>query len=383
MGNESGWRAAFSALLIAGLLAGDTAGRALRDAGPADVRRIGELTSRWHLRYAAEPAAAGATHRVVPLAGNQAWLFVTAEGRPGTSLLHWNTSGWNPAGSLPGQLKKAGYIDVSASPSGDAVLVINHVPGEQGGSAEHLWQFSGGRWTRHRPRHLDWTGDFAVVGRNDVWLTQGGGPEGPPADMVHWDGTALRRKTPPEATDLVAVAAARPDDVWVVDDRGWPRTLHWNGERWRVTPLPCTPAIARRDCHGRPFLGRLSGLAAGLGNDAWAVGPGWADGARPVVLHWNGAAWNQVRLDVGHHTGLAAVRTDSVGGVWIAANPANGTPYVLNLRNGEWARSALPPRSGPPARIVDIAPAPGTTHLWVHAQHGDGPGKTSLVYELQ
>ncbi|WP_440099509.1 hypothetical protein [Streptosporangium sp. H16] len=382
MSNESGWRIALSALLIAGLLTGDAAGRVVRHPGPADVQRIGEPAARWHLRYATEPATADITHRVVPAAGNQAWLFVTGEGRPGTSLLHWNTSGWNPVGSLPGQLKKAEYIDVSDSASGDAVLVINHVPDEWDDSTEHLWQFSGGRWTHHRPRHLDWTGDFAVVGRNDVWLAQGGGPDGPPPDMVHWDGTALRRHTPPEATDLAVVAAAGPDDVWVVDDRGWPRMLHWDGGRWSVAPLPCTPALARRGCHGRPFLSRLSGLAAGSRNDVWAVGPGWADGARPVVLHWNGVAWNQVKLDVNHHTGLVAVRTDPVGGVWIAANPADGTPYVLNLRNGEWTRSALP-RSGPPAHIVDIAPAPGTTHLWVQAQHGDGPGKTSLIYELQ
>jgi len=157
--------------------------------------------------------------------------------------------------------------------------------------------------------------------------------------------------------------------------------LHWDGEHWKVTPLPCTPALAQHDCHGRPFVSRLS-LAAGPKNDVWAVGPGSADGARPVVLHWNGTAWKQVRLDVKHRTGLAAVRTDPVGGVWIAANPAEGTPYVLNLRDGTWTRSA-PPQGKPSTRIVDIAPAPGTTRLWVHAQHGDGPKETSLIYELQ
>ncbi|WP_433361346.1 hypothetical protein [Streptosporangium sp. CA-115845] len=379
MSNEPGWRSVLLALLTAGLLVGDAAGSAPRQAGSTGVRQIGELASHWHLRYAA--AAGDITQRIIPSTGNRAWLFTTDRRRPATSLLRWNGTSWNPVGSLPKQLRKAGYLDVSASASGDVVLVINHVPGKWDSSTEHLWQFSGGRWTHHRPRYLSWTSDFAVVDQNHAWFAQGGDPEGPPPAMVHRNGAAWRWETPPEATDLTAVAAAGPDDVWVVDHRGRPRTLHWDGRQWKDVPLPCAPALARRDCHERPLLSHLSSLAVRSKNDVWAVGSDWTGGARSVVLHWNGTAWSQVKINVSR-TRLGTVRTDPVGGVWIAANPAEGTPYVLNLRNGRWSRSALP-RGESSTRILDIAPAPGTARLWVHARHGNGPGETSLIYELQ
>ncbi|MGJ6965761.1 hypothetical protein ACSDR0_28025 [Streptosporangium sp. G11] len=382
MSDGSGWRLAFLSLLVTALLVGDGAPLVPAPAGPADVRRIGGQDSHWHLRYATEAAAGDVTQRVVPAGGDRAWLFVTDRRRSATRLLHWNATSWSPVDSLPVQLGKAGYLDVGASASGDVVLAINHVPGEGDDSTEHLWQFADGRWTHHRPRHLGWTSTFAVAGRNDAWLVQGGDPEGPPPAVVHRDGTALRWRTLPEATDLTSVAVAGPDDVWVVDHGSLPRTLHWDGRRWKAVPLPCTPALVRPACHGRPFLARLSGLAARARNDVWAVGPGWADGARPVVLHWNGTAWNQVKVNVGHRTALTAVRADPVGGVWIAANPAEGRPYLLNLRDGTWTRSVLP-RSGPSARILDLAPAPGTTRLWVHVRDRDGPRETSLVYELR
>nr|WP_055501391.1 hypothetical protein [Nonomuraea pusilla] len=84
-------------------------------------------------------------------------------------------------------------------------------------------------------------------------------------------------------------------------------------------------------------------------------------------------------------TGLTAVRTDPVGGVWIAANPESGAPYVLNLRHGRWTRSTLR-AAGPGERIVDVVPAPGTTRLWVQTER-PAPGRTgtataSVVYEL-
>jgi hypothetical protein len=374
MSNGPGRRLALSSLLIAGLLVGDAAGRTSRHAGPTGVQQISEPAAGWHLRYATEPAAADSIAlQIIPTRGGRAWLFVTDRRRPATSLLRWNTPRWNPVGSLPEQLGQARYVDVRASASGGTVLVINHVPGKWDSSTHHLWQFSGGRWTHHRPRHLDWASDFAVVDQDDAWFAHGGDPEAP-TGLAHWDGTAWRRHTPPVATDLTTVAAAGSDDVWVVDNRGWSRTLHWDGRRWRDVPFSCTPALTQHDCH-------VSSLASGSRNDAWAVGPNWADGGRPVVLHWSGAAWNQVKLNV-NRTALAAVRTDPVGGVWIAANPAGGRPYVLNLRNGKWTRATLS-RSEPSARIVDIAPAPGTTCLWVHAQYIDGPEETSLIYELQ
>ncbi|MFG1962435.1 hypothetical protein [Nonomuraea sp. NPDC049028] len=364
---------ALLSLLIPSLLGGDAAALTSRHAGPTDVQQISEPASRWHLRYAADDIS----QQIIPTTGNQAWLFVTDKGRRTTSLLHWNATSWQPVGNLPKQLRKATYIDVRASAPGDMVMVINHVQTEED-LTEHLWQFSGGRWTYHRPRRLletQRTSDFAVLDQNHTWFAQGDGDGG--GWMVHLNGTAWRQER--LLGTLTTLAAAGPEDVWVVDQSGPPRTLHWDGKQWKDFTLPCVSSSSQHACYGRAGGLLLSSMTARSNNDVWAVGPNWADGALPVVLHWNGTAWNQVKLTVNDHTALVAVRTDPVGGVWIAANPAQAAPYVLNLRDGKWTRSTLPP-SKQPVSIVDIAPAAGTTRLWVHAKQGKG---TSAIYELQ
>ncbi|MFI6738266.1 hypothetical protein ACIBI9_35535 [Nonomuraea sp. NPDC050451] len=95
---------------------------------------------------------------------------------------------------------------------------------------------------------------------------------------------------------------------------------------------------------------------------------------RRVVLHWNGASWQQAELPI-ESTTLNEIRADKVGGVWIGVNPDRGGSYVLNFRAGRWTRAALPR-----GRVGRIAPIPGTTGLLVLAQEGKD---TFLIYELR
>ncbi|MFG1685097.1 hypothetical protein ACGFNP_33385 [Nonomuraea sp. NPDC049269] len=151
---------------------------------------------------------------------------------------------------------------------------------------------------------------------------------------------------------------------------GW-SMLRWDGSSWKSAELPTQfDKVSRLEVGGSPS-----------GETIWAVGPAWADGGSPIVLHWDRTQWKQVSLNV-VRTGLTAVRTDPASGLWIAANPSSGAPYVLNLRDGSWTRSTLP-GAGPADRIIDIAPAPGTTRLWVRTEHQRDDKITSLVYELR
>ena len=81
----------------------------------------------------------------------------------------------------------------------------------------------------------------------------------------------------------VDVISAR--DAWAAGSSGLGMfILHWNGAAWRRISIP-VPADG----------GMLIGVFAASGRNAWAVGCTKTFGsfnARPLVLHWNGTAWN-------------------------------------------------------------------------------------------
>src|ERR1039457_1258792 len=80
---------------------------------------------------------------------------------------------------------------------------------------------------------------------------------------------------------------------------------------WTVVPAPPTGQNAF-----------LSGISADGGTDAWAVGSENAEangvGAKPVIDHWNGAAWSQVTAPAtaGNTASLAAVSASSAADAW-------------------------------------------------------------------
>lgn len=343
-----------------------------------------ESALRWTLRYTGQGGL-----RMVSTAGGGASLFAMEGRRPRWSMLLWDGTSWKRAG-LPEPFGKAGRLDVASSASGKTIWAAAAAYGTYDSVTEHLWQWSEGRWTRHLSRSAEWNQvvGIAVDSQDDAWLVTGMDPDGDSSKVLHRSGKIWRDDTPP-ALSLARVAAARPDDVWVVTDQQMSNevaiTLHWNGTDWKKVDHPCMAESARSSCRGRHYLSQMS-LAAQPDGHAWAVGPAWADGGSPVVLHWDRTQWKQVSLNV-VQTALTAVRTDPASGLWIAANPASGAPYVLNLRDGRWTKSTLP--GGSPADpIIDIAPAPGTARLWVQIERHDlvgnqrGDKKTSLIYEL-
>jgi hypothetical protein len=113
--------------------------------------------------------------------------------------------------------------------------------------------------------------------------------------ILHWNGTGWKRVASPathgNAVLLTGVAATSASNAWAAGiagtTRGGPFILHWNGASWRRAPSPVR--------HGA-----LLAVAAS-GRSAWAVGfvgnagfPGSRATNRPLILHWNGAAWRRV-----------------------------------------------------------------------------------------
>ncbi|CAG1010700.1 hypothetical protein PHYC_03906 [Phycisphaerales bacterium] len=107
--------------------------------------------------------------------------------------------------------------------------------------------------------------------------------------------------------------------------------------QWQPTP---TPNVGNS-------VTRLTSISALSQDDAWAAGL-WRNnptGEGPVIIHWNGAAWNLADLPSSAHLGTSpqvlGVDAAPNGDVWFAGYltttyPTNNMPLVLRWRNGGW-----------------------------------------------
>jgi hypothetical protein len=128
--------------------------------------------------------------------------------------------------------------------------------------------------------------------------------------VLHWNGTAWRQVSVPDAGSLDAVTVA-PERVWIAGDQ---YVEQFNGAAW--TKLPVAPGVS--------VITGLAHTAAGL----WAVGYadyGCGEGTCTAswAALWNGSAWTEV--PAGGGTGLSGVT--AAGSQVLAA----GGPGVVQL----------------------------------------------------
>jgi hypothetical protein len=164
--------------------------------------------------------------------------------------------------------------------------------------------------------------------------------------VQHWDGRAWRIVDSPSLgrgyNDLYAVAATSAMDAWAVgywrptnDTDYRPLVLHWDGAAWRSQSLPMTQA------------GQLLGVAAVAPNDVWAVGS-FTDtgGARALALHWNGGRWTRVNVPgpaAARYAILNGVSASPSGDVWAVGNAYVEGRYVTLTEHWDGARWTMVP----------------------------------------
>lgn len=199
-------------LVCASAMTSDTA---RHDAAWTAGRAV-ESSSRWTLRYTARDHA-DFPLSMSPAADGGVSLFIRKRPGPGWSMLRWDGASWKRA-CLPAQFAKASGLEIGGSPSGETIWAVLSVPQKYDTVAEHLWRFSGGRWTHLLSRSATWNPvvGISVDSRGGARFVTGMDPDGDRSTVLRWSGNAWPRQPSPPDFDLTAVAAASPDDVWIV-----------------------------------------------------------------------------------------------------------------------------------------------------------------------
>ena len=154
--------------------------------------------------------------------------------------------------------------------------------------------------------------------------------------------------TPADGVDsrINALSADGARNVWLVGDNasadhGSILTEHWDGKSWRVVGAPVPDGTLSAG-----FLG----VATVGARDAWAVG--WTQRQRGdlfydtgIVEHWDGKAWQQVKLPAGiPDASLMSITATGPHDIWAGGVLADGTdqPVLLHYDGKTWTRATVP-----------------------------------------
>ncbi|WP_133889247.1 hypothetical protein [Streptomyces sp. BK208] len=167
------------------------------------------------------------------------------------------------------------------------------------------------------------------------------------AMIQHWDGGAWHLVPVPDAVSLWtnSVTALADDDVWVsgYTSADQPAMLHYDGTSWSRVPVPYDGVN-----------GELVDLEARGPDDVWAAGRKLNDDedtGHALLAHWNGRSWKQVPSPAG--AGRVNDLTLAPGGVAVAGEQRDGTPYVMRLRRGRWSQASVPPGGAEGTRFLN------------------------------
>ncbi len=228
-----------------------------------------------------------------------------------------------------------------------------------------------------------------AISPTDAWavgqIERNGGPTLTLAEQ--WTGSVWQAVATPSpggntsdaVSDLHAVAATSPTDVWAVGSHTLPAkrqtdTLieHWDGASWKQVPS-----------FSEAGFSELDAVTAISPTDAWAVGiaeQGDSDAA--VIEHWNGASWKHVTSPTPRLSGLDGVVGISANNVWAIGTYIPRGTTVLSLAehwNGKkWTQvpSANPGGTGRSSLFaMSVAP---NGHPWAvgFTDHRNSPALT-------
>jgi alpha-tubulin suppressor-like RCC1 family protein len=229
---------------------------------------------------------------------------------------------------------------------------------------------------------------ISAGGEQAAALTAGTSPPasgrgGPFSSVWRMAGTPKNRVEPGglSVTFLEGVSAASGTDAWAVgfhslaDTR--PLAEHWNGQAWRLAPVPLPRGAT---------TGQLNGVDELSPANVWAVGTS-ADSsgnAKPLVEHFTGSAWAIVRSPATSPGGvfdtLEAITGTSPGDLW-AVGSDGGAALVEHFNGTAWKLSRTVPSLGGFVTLSAVS-ASSPSDVWAvgDAESGtDGNGRNVAI----
>lgn len=170
------------------------------------------------------------------------------------------------------------------------------------------------------------------------------------------------------------LAAASGSDAWAVgtidvsQKSARPLFLHWNGRQWT--------RVAGASVPGFGYVSML-GVAIHSATDVWAVGeaqPVGSQNVRPVIEHWNGRGWRLVaNPTVPTESVLSGVTVAPDGEAWAAGTTYSkgGRGLVLHWSKHTWTTAATPVTGG--SELMEAVTAVSPDNVWaVGTDSADG-----------
>jgi len=157
--------------------------------------------------------------------------------------------------------------------------------------------------------------------------------------LVRVTGTTVRRvQVPgPAGGSLEDVAATSAANAWAAgySARDGPLIVHWNGTAWQRAPLPKSLRT-----------GQFTGLASTSRTNAWAVMDPWQWG-RAWIVHWNGKRWGDVvNPAIGVSYQLYDVTTSSATDAWAVGQTGSSRAVILHWNGLRWTCALSPKMHG-------------------------------------
>lgn len=291
------------------------------------------------------PNTNGSLYGVSALAANDIWAagyYFTSDSVAHLLIMHFDGSNWTVLQNLPNQ--GLGYL-LSMAASGPNNVWAAGVYIDPSTQLERTFtlHWDGSQWA--------WVpSPNPITSRG---LKSGTPQTGKPGWMI---GSELWSITTTGLNNAWAVGAYMNGGQWQT------LTERWDGSQWSIVPSP----------NPGPNNNHLKGIAAISSTDAWAVGyydvdPG---NRHPLALHWNGTAWSAVSLPdaqlMTYYQELpVGVAMSSDGEAWLVSTtdgpPAQ--PLILHWDGANWQEvpvNVLPIDTGALFSVTALSP----TDVW-------------------
>jgi hypothetical protein len=258
-----------------------------------------------------------------------------------TLLLHWNGVKWSPVTTPKPVLGELGTVTAL---SANDVWVV----GSTASGAILIWYWNGKTWRTEAgvpPVHDD---TFAIAAtKSSIWIAARS-ESLEIAVTLHWTKGHwyVVPLSDPAADSYMTGIAIAGKTVWGVGAAGSHNTTcprlklwQWSGSAWKTVSFPLSSSVC----------GQLTGVTAGPGNTALAVG--WdsptctisACHPVPFTMQWNGKTWRKLPFTASQYAGPTSVASVPDGTVWGVYNAG-----IDRWAGGTWrvAKSLTPPSDG-------------------------------------